>query len=343
MKKLVIFVIVIGVLALPSPALACTSFAFYGGDTPVYGMNFDYTPVAVRLSIEESGGPAYFSMQFAQGGRFSSTAGMNEDGLFTTLQMQFPELSGQDDCSIDELLVPEIYDCVGRYATVDDVLGFLEGKRLRQWSGVTLHSLLADATGSAVIAEAGDEENEFTPIDGDYIVMTNFKNADYRDVPYDEAVGIGADRYVTAWEYIRDHRDDFGVEQALECLRSAAQGGDYATRCSMVCVPGESAVYVALERDFDHIWKISIPERSIETYRGYGESMKFMIPGDGVPASALMDGDYAGLTPYEEAEPASAGEAPANQGLLIAALILAAVVIVASGVTMQKRRRARER
>jgi hypothetical protein len=51
---------------------------------------------------------------------------------------------------------------------------------------------------------------------------------------------------------------------------------------------------VALERDYDHIWKISIMEGTVESYLGFGED-KLVFPfadlceGDlGIPFEKLM-------------------------------------------------------
>jgi hypothetical protein len=356
MKKIVILLIVFALLACACPAYACTGFAVYG-DTPIYGMNFDYPLTEVRLAIDQNSSIAYFAMEFEQEDGFVSTVGMNGQGLFSTLQMQYPEAAGRQERGGDELFVPELLYMIGEYATVDDLMRSVGDRRLLQWSGVTLHSLLADPTGSALIAEAGDTQNEIMPMEGNFIVMTNFTNADFRDTPYDQINGVGAGRYITACEYIQENQDGFGIDEALACLQATTQEGGYPTLCSMAFAPEEQCVYVALHRDFDAIWKISIPGKTIETYRGFDEQLTFKIPDDGVLASDLMHGSYDKYDPVQEPEEigteetsAQAGEVPAedaaadnaagqSQGLMYVAIVLAAAAIAASSMVMQKKRR----
>lgn len=352
MKKAVMFLIALALLACACPAYACTGFAVYG-DTPIYGMNFDYPLTEVRLAVDQNSSIVYFAMEFQQEGSFVSTAGMNGQGLFSTLQMQYPEAAGRQERGGDELFVPELLYMIGEYATVDDLMRSVGDRRLLQWSGVTLHSLLADPTGSALIAEAGDAQNEIIPMEGNFIVMTNFTNADFRDTPYDQIDGVGANRYITAYEYIQENQDGFGIDEVLACLQATTQEGGYPTLCSMAFAPEEQCVYVALHRDFDAIWKISIPGKTIETYRGFDEQLTFNIPDDGILASDLMQGNYDKYDPVQapgtpaaaktgaQAEETRTGSTARNQtqGLMYVAIVLAAAAIAASSMVMQKKRR----
>jgi hypothetical protein len=102
----------------------------------------------------------------------------------------------------------------------------------------------------------------------------------------------GVDRYKTVHEIIAAHRDDFNVTLGFLALKNAAQSGLYRTRFSGVYDPIEKVVYVALERDYDHIWKISLTEGTVETYLGFGEE-KLVFP-----FAELCEGDLG--IPFEK-------------------------------------------
>ena len=358
MKRIAVGLIAFTVLAVAYPVFGCTGFAVYRGQ-PIYGMNFDYPETEIRLMIEEGEGTELFTMQFQQGDGFASTVGMNASGLFASSQMQFPEQTGQSSRGADELFFFELFNCIRSCGSVADVLDFVENKRLRQWSGVTLHNLMADAAGNAFIAEAGREQNEFSPIDGDFIVMTNFKNFDFKDKTLDQVYGAGADRYVTACEYIDENLEGFGIDQAFETLRLTTQEGSYPTLCSMVFAPKEQSVYVVLHRDFDRIWKISIPDSTIETDRGFDTDMRFYIPQDGVMASDLIDGNIAAYEIYAGPEESDATAVETDDGTVqadtgeeaadstgspgwywVAGTSIALAVVLTIGILIRKRRKA---
>lgn len=331
------------------PAYACTSFAVYS-DEPVYAMNFDYPETELRLVVEESKKMNVFFLQFMQGGRYQSTAGMNEKGLFTALQMQYPELSGQSGRSGDEMFIYELAWSIDSSKNVDDALKALGNKRLVQMKGLTLHTMLADPEGNAVIAEAGKDGNELLPITDDFIVMTNFKNSDYKDIAYDKIPGIGADRYIKAYEYISGNRDSFHFENALEGLKMNVQEGSFPTLSSIVFVPAEKCAYIALHRDFDRLWKVSIEDKTIGTFRGFERNVKIQIPENGVLASDLMNGNYEKYELIDESDSAPAAkyteENSGNKGNLrtylfiipvVAILLLFCVILIPRGKIRKKK------
>lgn len=356
MKGIATVLIASAVLMTACPVFGCTGFAVYGGQ-PVYGMNFDYPATEIRLMIEEGDGTDYFTMQMQQESGFLPTVGMNDKGLFATTQMQYPEQTGQSSRGADELFFHELFGCIRSLGTVADVLEFVGDKRLRHWSGVTLHSLMADADGGAMIAEAGRERNEFLPMDGGFIVMTNFKNSDFKDKELTQIYGAGADRYAAAYRYIGENIEDFGIDQAFEALRLTTQEGSYPTLCSMVFAPEEQSVYAVFHRDFDRVWKVSIPDGTVETYRGFAQDMKCGIPGDGVTASDLMEGNLAACEPYDGPEETDAGAVEADTGTgetgaeeagadnpvsgwYWAVVVLAAALILGIGVLVRNKRKA---
>jgi len=156
------------------------------------------------------------------------------------------------------------------------VVGLLENiqeRKLVQSEGCGSHIIIADAQGNAAIIEAGKDENEISPMTGDFIVMTNFPVSRYD--PYEHASRTGDERYVKAKEYIQGHLDEFDVDHAFSVLARTAQ--DH-TISSMVFVPAENSVYLALDGVFLKRWRISLSEGTMETYQGLIKTSSYAFP-----------------------------------------------------------------
>jgi hypothetical protein len=289
MKKFIICILIAVMLSI-TPAYACTSFAIYS-DQPIYGMNFDYYNTEIRFCVAEEKGQDIFALVIREGDLFIPTALMNESGSFITLQMQYPATEAKSSRAKDELYIDELM----MYAAeprIEALLGEIENTRLVHRANYTLHAMLADIDGNAVIAEAGTDANELLPINDNFIVMTNFKHSDFRDMPLEEISGTGADRYRAACKYLAESRENFNIDNAFACLQKTAQA---ITLCSMVFEPRESCIYLALDKNFEKLWKISLKDKSIETYKGFEESIKFQIPEgmEGILASDLAKGNFS--------------------------------------------------
>jgi hypothetical protein len=269
--------------------LACTSFAVYSGKT-LYGMNFDYPPNEIRFSIEEHGTGAVFIGSFWMEEHYGRTVGMNERGLFSSDQMVFPLRAGVEEPGEDEVHIwNAFYWGLRECTTVDEVMAWIGERRLVQYPTLPLHNLYADPSGNAMVVEAGEDGNVLTEIDGPFLVMTNFHNGDFQGAVLNEIHGEGADRYRTATTYMEGHLAEFDIDHAFEVLRQTAQGsGDFKTRYSLVFDPEAREIYVALECDYDHIWKVSLDARTIETYAGFDEDVILALDEEGIVGPALQ-------------------------------------------------------
>ena len=157
--------------------------------------------------------------------------------------------------------------------------------------------------------------------------MTNFKNSDYKDVPYNKVAGIGSDRYKMLYKYILDNKENFDINDALKGLKMTAQDGRYGypTLCSMVFEPKTNSIYVALNRNFDKLWMISIDNKTIETYKGFEKKMKFHMPKEGVIASDLLNENYKNYKPYKE-----------NNNMVVILIIIGVLLIIGSFILRRK-------
>jgi hypothetical protein len=279
---------VVLVLVGATASEACTGFAAYD-ERPLYGMNFDYpSHFPMKLFVDASGDVRTFALAFIRDGRPARTVGMNSLGLFGSTQELHPLGGGKDAREPGELFLWEVVQpALAVYGSVDDAVRPLETRRLVQHESVRLHALLADASGRAVIVEPGDDGNDLTWMDGDFIVMTNFCNADLVGRPTEEARGVGADRYQIAHGMLSGRPDDFGVEDAMDVLK--ATSWDW-TRASMVFDPRDGVVYLALEGDYSKIYRITLDDSMVRTHSGFDEDESWPIRLWGLP-TAILSGE----------------------------------------------------
>ena len=292
MKRCVVAAAVLAVAltgATVHVGVACTGFAVYSGAT-LYGMNFDYPPNEILFSIEEHEAGAVFLGSFWMGDHYGRTVGMNEHGLFSSDQMVSPARAMVDEPAENELFIwNAFYDGLRECESVDDVLILIGDRRVVQYQSLQLHNLYADPTGDAVIVECAAAENVITGIDGPFIVMTNFHNGDFAGLDLGDIAGDGAERYRVVHRYIEENLEAFDVDHGLEVLRRTAMStGDFKTRYSLVLDPEALEIYIALERDYDHIWKVSLADRTIETYRGFDGHHVFPLDESGITGPSLQ-------------------------------------------------------
>lgn len=287
-QRLIAGILAVAVLCMASLGIyACTSFAVYGDQT-LYGMNFDYPPNEIRFSIEQHEAGAVFIGSFWMGDQYGRTVGMNEHGLFVSDQMVSPLRAAAAVPGEDEIYIwNSYYEGLSTCTSVAKVLGMIGNRRLVQYPSLALHNLFADPNGDAMVVESGLTENAITQIEGPFLVMTNFHNSDFSDSPLSAVVGGGADRYRTAHRMIEGNTEAFNVDRAFEVLESTAQStGPYRTRWSLVADPDSLEIYIVLERDYAHIWKASLRERTIETFRGF--SIQHVLPLDDAGVTGPM-------------------------------------------------------
>ncbi len=327
MKRLVQYLTVLLILLISLySGQACTSFAVYTQDV-IYGMNFDFPVTEIKLVVNDTNETKSFAMMFKQGDSFLPTISMNDQGLFASTQMQYPSETGKSERSENEFFVSEIQLYMDRFKTVEEVLSYLENKKLVHHNSYTLHNLITDPEGNAAILEVGEDQNEFVKIDDDFIVMTNFKNSDYRNIPHDSVTGVGADRYQKVYQHIIDNKENFDINTAFEGLKMTSQGGGGPTLCSMVFKPKENTVYVALSRNFDKIWKIAIEEKTIETFQGFSKNIKLQIPNSGVLASDLINSNFKNYdSPYNKAVEGAVNDNQNKSFNILLVFVLAIVI-----------------
>ena len=271
---------------------ACTSYVVYSSNI-YYGMNFDYPDVVLLFTITQTQNFKIFQAFFIQNGDTSVICGMNSGGLFSSIQMLYPQLTSwpapqPTDKNLYDAYLLALYNS----SDLQTALSFINllGIKVKHIPGYTLHDFFADKNKNAYVLEVGENENLITPIQNNFMVMTNFSNYDFAGKPLDQISGAGADRYKTAYEYIEANKDTFTFNNGIETLQKTIQtSGDYKTQVSFLFDPINNEVYIALKRDFTKIWKVSIGNETIETYAGFNQYTQIPITAAGISSTELLN------------------------------------------------------
>lgn len=138
---------------------------------------------------------------------------MNSDGVFASCQLLLPDDESAGRRQADDVDPWQVFlEALYQRSSTAQVLDRLDGRRVVPASP-SVHSLIADSVGDAVVVEPGNEGTGVTRIDREFIVMTNFANSAFREKDYAQVTGSGAKRYIRAWERIR------GARRSMESLR----------------------------------------------------------------------------------------------------------------------------
>ncbi|MDF2950415.1 MAG: linear amide hydrolase, choloylglycine hydrolase family [Sedimentibacter sp.] len=231
----------------------CTSFAVYGREKTIYGMNFDSDDIGL---IDN---------------KYLDIAGVNSDGLFIYTQALEYSAGFKPSCSKNDVFAFDIFDeSIKETKKVSEFSEILNNRIIvfpgnPLFPGFGLHTIIADKYGDAFIIEEGIDENIISKIMNDFIIMTNFPNGAFQGLNYDKVYGCGADRYICAHEYISNNINSFGINEAFEVLKRTSQE---ITMCSIVFEPLKNEAYISLKTDFEKKWKISITEKTIQSLDG---------------------------------------------------------------------------
>jgi len=281
-------------ISFKDSAFACTSFAVFS-DHVFYGMNFDFATFAIKFLIITNGNMKTFHMAFKRTygdvDFFANTVGMNTNGLFASCQEQFPHEETTLEFNDGDMYIFQLHDIINDLDSVDDIIKITDKTKIINVPGLNLHNLFADTTGNAIVAESRQDGNAVTRMQGKFMVMTNFANYSLDGKTYTEAKGEGADRYKISHEYILNSIHDFTIENGFELLKNACNHDPkYPTRCSMVFDPQKNNVYIALNRDYSKILKLSIENGFIEPWKGYkNDHLKSVFVGhEGLLVSDLI-------------------------------------------------------
>ncbi len=284
--------LVVVVLSWNHSAISCSSFAVYA-DKPFYGMNFDYDMFPMKFRIVDAGGLKSFHLAFERPvGKdkkiWADTAGMNSLGMFAAIQEELPYQVNPPLPGSNDMYVYQLYGSIFSSGNVEAIENICSVKRLVQHKAVSVHCLFADASGKALVAEAGKDANSLTKMDGQFMVMTNFANRSLKGKSFNEAKGTGDKRYIAGYSYLNKNSDAFTMEKGMsvhELMKNL--NPKCPTVCSMIFDPTEKTVYFALYTNFQKIFKVSLEKGTISTFRGFSKPGSFKPGQDGILVTEL--------------------------------------------------------
>lgn len=309
---------------------ACTGFAVYDGKT-LYGMNFDFQDTDLLFSVETVDGVKVFSMAFKAGDEFVPTVWMNSHGLFQSEQMQFPEMEKIKELKGNQYYIGDVSPKVSTVENISAVLKFIDDKQLVN-RNVTVHHLMADMAGEAAVVEAGDTSNRVVRMDGKYMVMTNFTQADFVGKSTSEVNGAGSDRYKTACNILDSNLGKMSTEVGWDILKKTRQPG--MTQCSILMEPAERSVQFKLKDDGERVWRLDIESGIIEGVSTDGTRYQKMLGEGGILASELRI-----LSPVPSQENAEKQQLPeTSNNILIPGAVFGSLIILL-GVWMTRHKR----
>lgn len=290
MKKAKVILVLVAfiLMSLSRISYGCTSFAVFSTNN-LYGMNFDYPETEIRIIIHQTELGKAIALEFKEGNEYIPFVGMNSKGLLVASQMLYPNKQPKEKLEKNEIYIGELGSLIGVHEKVGQIENYILDKKLVNMP-ITIHKLFADKYGDSMIVEVGDYENNIVKTNENFIVMTNFSNSNFIDKDYHEVYGVGADRFKIAYEHIKDNFDEFDIDSGWEVLKRTVQpSGSYPTLCSMMFNPESGDIYIALNRDFQKIWKISLENETIESLTGFEKPIEFKIEPRGILASELTN------------------------------------------------------
>ena len=269
----------------------CTSFAVYGQEKKIYGMNFDTNDIDIKLKVNTYHDRNVFYFSSLLEGRYRVIAGFNSEGLFVCTQAVEYGPGFKAGCDENDWFAFDILDEALKKTKKASEFFEVLNKRVLSYPrnplfpDLGLHTMTADKTGGALILEEGKDANVVSPIRGDFMVMTNFPNGNFEEAGYKEVHGIGADRYICAYEYIQENLHSFGTEEAFEALRKTSQKN---TLCTIVYEPSNNDIYISFKKDLTKRWKISVSEKTIQSMDGFLRGNKIQLTNDEILVNDLI-------------------------------------------------------
>lgn len=266
----------------------CTGFVSYFNQ-PLYGMNFDFYSVPMRLRTRIEKNRKIFTIESFIEEMWLENMFMNESGLFGNVQSNWTDRHLFIPPGPNRISAMELFQMMMRDAeSVMDVINIIGSKTIihnvfpPDAELNKVHHLIADKHGNALVVESKNYQNDITPIEGQYLVMANFpysefKGKHYSEVRYpNEESRSGYDRYRDVSEYIWNHRGNFSLDNAFEALKIASGKDETCqTLISAVFDPVGSEIYLVIKSDFGHRWRVSLKDGILETYSGFKNMKNF--------------------------------------------------------------------
>jgi len=270
----------------------CTCFAVYSQEKAIYGMNFDAEVIDLKLKVNSYNDMNLFYFSCLLDNKYRDIAIFNSEGLFICTQAVEYSPCFKSSCDENDWFAFDIFDEVLKKTRKTSEFFEILNKRVISYPrnplfpDLGLHTIIADKTGDAFILEEGNDTNIVSPIQNDFIIMTNFPNGNFKEANYNQVFGRGYDRYICAHEYIHNNIHSFGINEAFEVLSKTSQED---TLCSIVYDPLKNEIYISFKKDLSKKWKISIDEKTIQSLNGFLSNNKIQFTNEEVFVKDLIN------------------------------------------------------
>ena len=254
--------------AFAGPGWACSLFAAMGNaDDMTYGRNFDweYSPalllftdppdgyasvsmVDIAYLVEEDQVQSLIDLPLADreallDAPFWPFDGMNEHGLVVGMAA-VPESETPNDPDkemIDSLSI--IREMLDHARDADEAIAIMENYNITWSGGPSLHYLIADASGRAVLVEFQSGQMIVIPNEAPFHLATNHLRVT-------ASADGGCHRYATLDERLTETEGRLAPQEAVDLLEDVAQGG---TQWSIVYGFSTGTVYVVMGQEYDTV------------------------------------------------------------------------------------------
>lgn len=222
----------------------CTSFIHKGKDI-IVGFNFDVDLKVWDYKVFLA--PDRFYIGIKVNGKYHPYHGVSALGNFGNL-LYIPENENgkyrrSPKCFRIDLLSEQY---INNILTYDNIINILKEKSIINVPNCSMHSLLTNKKGQAVVIEPGIGYKE---INDNYFILTNYSVLAPESTKMD--IISGDDRYERGKAILESANEDFSVSDALNLLKEVHQEGLWATRVSFVYSTKENKVYYVLDNNFD--------------------------------------------------------------------------------------------
>lgn len=226
----------------------CTGFIKKGEDL-ILGFNTDLAEGVWDYRVYAR--PDMFYVGIKVGSTVYKCHGVNKNGNFGNLPyMNDPAKGvyrrGKDYQRIDLL----VNDYIAGKRSLAGIQAVAAEKEIVNIPGASMHALLCDHAGNALLMEPGIGCRE---IEDDYAVISNFPLLE--EVEDLSKAWYGKNRYDKGTAVLRSSGAAFSAMDGMRLLETLKQEGEWATRVSFVYSRNENAVYYALNNDFANMQK----------------------------------------------------------------------------------------
>lgn len=247
----------------------CTSFTIYSNEI-LYGMNFDISSRPIKFSLVIRNSNKALLILQKENGTFYPAFGFTESGVFANLLMVKQNEKGKYRRGKNVVHIMKIFDEVmTNQISVEDIKGKYNNHSIVNVPNFSVHSMISNMN-TTIFLEPGEGivyDNEGL---NKYFVLSNSSIVDFEKAK--------DSRYNICRLGLDEQGNNISVEKGFDILKSCSQSdGDYPTQLSIISKPREKEIYLAVERNYEKIYKYSFETDKISIYQGCEKADEILL------------------------------------------------------------------